>query len=372
MIKLKFKPCSSLYARQTNARNLLRLRAAFVIGTLILLLSGCGGGGSSSSPSSPKNPVPGVSSISPTSAPAGSRAVTLTVTGSSFISSSVVRWNGADRATTFRSSTQLAAEISPSDLTSAGSAQVTVFNPAPGGGASGSQAFAINSVEALSLLTARLPDAARDKDYSYTLQASGGIKPYSWAISSGTLPGGLSLSSAGVISGTAAAITEDTTYNVAIQVSDYAYQAHTLTKSFSIRKRSGNLGRNDVCSNATPATNGVIRASISPFGDVDVYSFQGTAGNRVNAEIYAQRLTLYEGSGSTDVFLDSFLEILDSNCDTRFGYYYHDDIVDGVIHDSRISNYTLPNSGTYYLRVSDLRGDGRPDLIYELHLSGAD
>ena len=28
--------------------------------------------------------------------------------------------------------------------------------------------------------------------------------------------------------------------------------------------------------------------------------------------------------------------------------------------------------GTYYIRVSDLRGDGRPDFIYDLSLSGAD
>ena len=72
---------------------------------------------------------------------------------------------------------------------------------------------------------------------------------------------------------------------------------------------------------------------------------------------------------ATDVFLDSFLELLDSSC---AHLTYDDDISPGVIQDSLISNYTLPNTGTYYIRVSDLRGDGRPDFIYELHLSGAD
>lgn len=367
MIMLKIKPCCSLRIQRTNARNLLRLRAALLISALVVLLSGCGGGESSSSSS--RNPAPSASSISPTSAPAGSRAVTLTVTGSGFISSSVVRWNGADRATTYKSSTQLTAEISPADLANAGSAQVTVFNPAPGGGVSGSLVFTVNSVEALSFLTARLPDAARDKEYVYALQANGGIKPYTWTIASGTLPGGLSLSTDGVLSGTAAAVSEDTTYPVAINVSDNAYQAHGVLKSFTIRARAGNLGRNDTCDNATPASNGVIRASISPFGDVDVFAFHGTAGRRVTAEIYAQRLTLYEGSDSTDVFLNPFLEILDADCNT---IHYADDIIPGVNRDSRISNFTLQDTGTYYLRISDLRGDGRPDFIYELHLSGAD
>jgi hypothetical protein len=218
-------------------------------------------------------------------------------------------------------------------------------------------------------LTARLPDAARDKDYSYTLQADGGITPYTWTVAAGSLPAGLRLSSDGVISGTAETVSQDTTYNVTVQLTDYAFQANTLTKSFGIRTRSAKLGRNDLCANATSASNGAIRASISPFRDVDVYSFHGAAGDRVTVETYAQRLTLYAESNSTDVFLDSFLEILDSGCSTLF---YNDDIISGVNTDSKISNYTLPNTGTYYIRVSDLRGDGRPDFIYELHLSGVD
>ncbi len=48
-----------------------------------------------------------------------------------------------------------------------------------------------------------LPDAAQGAVYSTTLSAGGGKAPYVWAISSGTLPTGLSLAPAtGVISGT--------------------------------------------------------------------------------------------------------------------------------------------------------------------------
>jgi hypothetical protein len=112
----------------------------------------------------------------------------------------------------------------------------------------------------------------------------------------------------------------------------------------------------------------VTRASISPYGDVDVYAFQGTAGSRATIEIYAQRLTLYGDPTSTDVFLDSFLELLNSSC---VQLTYNDDISSGIIRDSLIASYTLPYTGTYYVRISDLRADGRPDFIYEMHLSGA-
>ncbi len=51
--------------------------------------------------------------------------------------------------------------------------------------------------------TSPLPSAVVGTAYNFTLQASGGILPYSWAVTSGSLPSGLSLdSSTGVLSGT--------------------------------------------------------------------------------------------------------------------------------------------------------------------------
>src|SRR5207248_5304973 len=72
------------------------------------------------------NPSPTLSSISPPSATAGDAAFTLTLTGTNFISSSVVQWNGSQRATTFGSGTQLTAQITAADIASAGTASVTV------------------------------------------------------------------------------------------------------------------------------------------------------------------------------------------------------------------------------------------------------
>ncbi len=55
----------------------------------------------------------------------------------------------------------------------------------------------------LSITTTSLPNARRNRAYSRTLQATGGMQPYVWSIDMGSLPPGLSLNSAiGVISGT--------------------------------------------------------------------------------------------------------------------------------------------------------------------------
>jgi hypothetical protein len=345
------------------------LAIGFIVALTLPLINCGGGGGGGGGNITPQNPIPVLTTISPAGVFTGSRPITLSVSGTGFISSSVVRWNGSDRTTTYVSSSRLTASIQPADLSITGSASVTVFNPSPGGGVSAARTFAIAAVSPLSILTARLPDAQNTKAYDYTLQASGGIPPYLWSVI-GSLPSGLNLdASSGKISGTPPAVAADTNSGFSIQISDDAYIPNTLAQPLNILVRANKFGRNETCNTATSITNGITRASLSPYGDIDVYSFQGTAGHSVTAEIYAQRLSIYDdASTSRDVFIDSFLEILDSNCSQLA---FNDDITSGL-QDSRILGYLLQSTGTYYIRVSDLRGDGRPDFIYELHLSGAD
>src|SRR5204863_317218 len=91
------------------------------------------------------NPAPSIGSVAPSSTTAGGAPFTLTVNGSGFVSTSVVRWNGADRATTFVSTAQLTASIAAGDLLDGGTVTVTVLNSAPGGGTSAGPAFTINN-----------------------------------------------------------------------------------------------------------------------------------------------------------------------------------------------------------------------------------
>ncbi len=52
------------------------------------------------------------------------------------------------------------------------------------------------------ITTSPLPDGQRGQAYSQALTATGGIGTYAWSVTSGALPAGLSLSTAGLISGT--------------------------------------------------------------------------------------------------------------------------------------------------------------------------
>jgi len=92
------------------------------------------------------NSVPYVEQrLVPTSAVTGGAAFTLTVNGTGFVSGATVEWNGSSRATTFVSNSQLSATISASDIAAAGTATITVLNPAPGGGTSNPVFFEVSA-----------------------------------------------------------------------------------------------------------------------------------------------------------------------------------------------------------------------------------
>ena len=69
---------------------------------------------------------PLIASLDPSSRVAGGPAFLLTVNGTNFTRYTVVQWNGADRSTTWISSSQVMASIQSQDIADAGTAQITV------------------------------------------------------------------------------------------------------------------------------------------------------------------------------------------------------------------------------------------------------
>lgn len=96
------------------------------------------GGGLITLPYAIENPPPLLSELDPPSSVAGEPSLPLTVRGSHFLPSSVVRWDGAALATTYVNSATLRVELGAAQIASVGEASVTVSTPAPGGGTSAS------------------------------------------------------------------------------------------------------------------------------------------------------------------------------------------------------------------------------------------
>jgi hypothetical protein len=83
----------------------------------------------------------------PAAVPPGGGGLTLGVSGTGLVSGATVDFNGAPLTTTFVDSEHLTAVIPATDVATAGTAAVTVVNPAPGGGSSNVVYFQVGVLE---------------------------------------------------------------------------------------------------------------------------------------------------------------------------------------------------------------------------------
>ncbi len=100
--------------------------------------------------------------------------------------------------------------------------------------------------DSVSITTSSLPSATAGTAYSATLQATGGTAPYSWSLTSGILPTGLTLQSTGLLSGTTSQTGQ---FNLTISVGDSSSPQQTATQSFVLA-----VGSAVISGNAAPAT----------------------------------------------------------------------------------------------------------------------
>ncbi|MBI2815785.1 MAG: putative Ig domain-containing protein [Acidobacteria bacterium] len=84
----------------------------------------------------------------------------------------------------------------------------------------------------LSIPTSSLPGAVQNSGYAATVSAAGGAPPYTWSVTVGTLPAGLTLAAnSGIISGTPTALG---TSNFTVQVRDSAAQTTTRALTLTV------------------------------------------------------------------------------------------------------------------------------------------
>ncbi len=134
--------------------------------------------------------------------------------------------------------------------------------------ATGNFSIIVNPV--LVVTTASLPAGTVGTAYSApNLTASGGITPYSWLVTAGALPGGLSLSSGGQISGQP---TTSGTFSFTVQVADSASGTATANLSIvinaapplNVTTTSGSLPSGTL-NTAYPSTNLNASGGIQPY-----------------------------------------------------------------------------------------------------------
>jgi len=169
------------------------------------------------------SPAPTLTSVTPNAGGLGA-AVNVTLVGTGFIAGATVAVSGTlvtvGTVTVVNTTTITTTfTIASNAATTARNVTVTTSN-----GTSGAQTFTVQSVL---ISSTAIPTAIVNTAYNWTMTATGGATPYTWSI--GTKPAWMSISSAGVLSGTPTAAAAAA--NVQITVTDNNSATNTVTFS---------------------------------------------------------------------------------------------------------------------------------------------
>ncbi|MBB3923307.1 putative Ig domain-containing protein [Xanthomonas arboricola] len=158
---------------------------------------------------------------------------------------------------------------------------LTVSDSTPSPAAQASRSYTLTiAAPVVVIAPTTLPAATRGTAYSQTLSASGGTAPYTYAVSAGSLPAGITLASNGTLSGTA---TVEGSFNVTVTATDA--NTFTATQAYALTVAGPNLA---LPASTLPAgTAGqAYSAAITPAtGGTAPYRYALTAGALPNGVI---------------------------------------------------------------------------------------
>lgn len=159
--------------------------------------------------------------------------------------------------------------ISGSPTATNGAGTSVTFRTTDANGCTGSQAITLQVCPVINVSPSTLPNGTINTAYSQTVSATGGTSPYTFVVSTGSLPAGLTLSTAGALTGT---------------------PTSTTSTSFTITVTDANG-----CSGALSYT--LAPAADSDYGDNSLF---GTASSRMNSALRIGALTDVEASATTN------------------------------------------------------------------------
>ena len=257
---------------------------SLVVGTTALL-AGCTGSGGNSPPN------PGQSSnltVTTTSLPGGTvgAAYSSAVAASGGKTPYTYSAGSLPNGLTMSSTTGMITGTPTQSSVGTASATIKVTDSSQPSPQSATSTLSIKiSPASLAVTTSSLPGGTAGSLYPSTaLQASGGVPPYSWALSSGNLPAGLTLSAAGAIAGTPSS---GGTYPLTFVVTDSYSSPETAKASLTLTIAGSQTTTPNLTLTTTSLADATVNtaysATLTATGGVPPYTFTLANGTSLPA-----------------------------------------------------------------------------------------
>ena len=164
--------------------------------------------------------------------------------------------------------------------------------------------------QALLVISIALPNGTPQLTYSTNLAATGGTGPYSWAVTKGSLPAGLVISSSGVISGTP---TQAGTSAFTVQVTDSSSPAGTASANLSITVATAAQSPSITSASLPNATTGTAySATLQASGGTTSYNWTLSAGTLPAGLTLAASTGVISGTPTTAGTVSFTVQVTDS------------------------------------------------------------
>jgi hypothetical protein len=246
------------------------------------LLAGCSGSTSTSGTSNPTQ-TSNTLTVSTTSLPSGTVGAVYSAAVAASGGTTPYTYNATNLpgGLSISASTGMITGIPAQSSVGTATATVKVTDSTKPSAQSASSSLSISisaaaSPPALAVTTTSLPRGTVSTAYpSTTLQASGGVPPYSWSLQSANMPGGLNLSTAGTISGTP---TSAGAYPLTFVVTDSSTTPQTAKASLTVTISAAPTGPTSTLTLTTTTlaeatVNTAYSATLAATGGVAPYNF---------------------------------------------------------------------------------------------------
>jgi hypothetical protein len=256
--------------------------------------------------------------------------------------------------------------------------------------------FVLDVYAKLNILTSSLPPIAVGGNTYLELITSTTAAPHTWTITSGGLPPGVNLITTNDMALLKGTPTTAGTYPFTIHLVDG--NTGSLQQTISVPmtlvvKNLVQMGRNDSPATATPVSNINLLASISPYSDpqstgadADFYAASAAPGSIIQVYTSPNNDFLQPPEPNS---MQPVLEVVDATgkryqtCapaqplpTQTYNFACVNNLPGSVLTvlQGNFYSFQVPGTGTtpvtFYVRVSDARGDARPDFIFTLGVFG--